>query len=237
MAAVLLSSIDTGEERRNVSAANRLLVVLAESSTSLEFIVKQAVIALVALACFARCAAADTWVFPPKLVTKNFEFGRSAFVLEVDGTKDQSFPPHTLLVRLDGELAAKYRNIGFDEIYASENNRFFVGLSNSGIPGTAFVVFDAQGNLLREEKHRFMPVAIYTSRSTTVDRTWYDADRPEVEFEIENGRLRGVLVNGSNGHRYDLLKRNLKFSRFSDPFSDASGPFDTASDPFDKSTK
>ena len=154
---------------------------------------------------------ADSWAYPPEVKIKSFEFGKSKLVLEIDGTRDQSFPPHTLLIFLDDQLMAKYRNVGFTDVYASDDKRYFVGLSNSGIPGTAFVIFDAEGNLIREEKHRFLPRGIHTEMSVTVLRAWYDEKKPTAEFVMDNGRLMGVLVQGSNGQRYDLLKGDLGF--------------------------
>ncbi|HEV2296835.1 MAG TPA: hypothetical protein VGR35_23545 [Tepidisphaeraceae bacterium] len=141
----------------------------------------------------------------------SFEFGESKLVLEIDGTKSQHYPPHTLSVYVGDELLAKYKNVGFDKVYASKDNKFFVGVSNGGIPGTAFVVFDAEGNLLREEKHRFLPRALYTSQSVTVIRVWYDRENPNVEFDVRDGRLLAVFIRGSNNQRYNLLERDLGF--------------------------
>jgi len=167
--------------------------------------------AFLVLSWLAATASADSWIFPKKLVTKNSEFGESKLVLEIDGTKDQAFPPHTLSVYGGGQLLAKYRNVGFHKVYASKDNKYFVGLSNSAIPGTAFVVFDAAGNLLREEKHDFLPHAMYTFRSITVLRVWFHEKNPDVEFDVQDGRLVGVFVRGSNNQKYNLLQRDLDF--------------------------
>jgi hypothetical protein len=152
----------------------------------------------------------DSWVFPDKLVKRSFDFGRTKVVLEVDGTKDRGFPPHILSVYADGALAAKYRKVGFEHLYVSKDKRYFVGLSNEGIPGTAFVIFDAEGNLLREVKHAHMPYGIYTDTSVTLIRKWFEAQRP-VKFKVEEGRLVGVLVWGTRVKQYDLLQADLGF--------------------------
>jgi len=154
-------------------------------------------------------AFADSWTYPPRVTSEKFLFGESRIVLEIDGTRNSGYPPHTLLIYRRGELVAKYKNVGFEKVYASADNRYFVGLSNWGIPGTAFVVFDAEGNLLREQKHRFLPDGVHTVRSVTVRRVWYDAEKPAVEFGVEAGRLVSVKVRGSNGQRYDLLAPDL----------------------------
>lgn len=185
---------------------------------------KRIALTLAAFSWFTSFTFGDSWFFAPKKVTKNSKFGDSKIVLEIDGTKDQQFPPHTLSIYRHGELVAKYPNVGFDQIFASPDNRFFVGLSNSGIPGTAFVVFDANGNLLREEKHRFLPAAIYTRRSLTIDRTWFDSDNPEVEFDVHEGHLRGIDVRGSGKRKFGLLEWDLGVGS-GDPFAGEDNPF------------
>ena len=154
-------------------------------------------------------AFADKWSFPPEVQKQTFEFGKSKLVIEIDGTRDRGFPPHTLSIHLNGELMAKYRNVGFSKVYASEDNRYFVGLSNDGIPGTAFIIFDAQGNLIREQKHRFLPHAMYTGWSVTRVREWFNEAHPAVEFKADTLGLGAVFVQGSNGQRYDLLRPDL----------------------------
>jgi hypothetical protein len=157
-------------------------------------------------------ALADSWVYPKEVTRKTYDFGKSRIVLEVDATRNWTYPDHTLFIYLDVELMARYRNVAFEQIHASKDNEYFVGLSNRGIPGTAFVIFDAKGNLIREEKHRFLPTAIYTSRSVTLSRVWFDSAKPEVEFKVEPNRLAGILVWGSNKQRYDLLRADLGFN-------------------------
>lgn len=180
--------------------------------TKVEVSMKRKLVLCVVGLCICTFVRADTWFFDNKLVTKPFKFGKSTIVLEVDGRKDRRRPPHTLSIHLDGALAAKYRNVGFEHLYASKDNRFIAGLSNEGIPGTAFVVFDAEGNLLREVKHEHMPYGIYTAHSVTIVRTWFESQRP-VEFKVgENGRLASVLVWGTRVKRYDLLEPDLGFA-------------------------
>ena len=69
-----------------------------------------------------------------------------------DARENTRWPLFELMIYKGDELQAKYRNIGFDKIFASEDNRYFLGVSNTGIPGTAFVIFDSDGKLLREVK-------------------------------------------------------------------------------------
>ena len=167
--------------------------------------------ALAVLLCVCGAARADSWSYAREVTNTTHEFGKSRIVLEVDATRNQSYPDHTLFIYLGGQLMAKYRNVGFDQIHASNDNEYFVGLSNSGIPGTAFVIFDARGNLIREQRHRFMPMGIYTTMSVTLRRVWLDLEKPEVEFKADKDRLLSLLVLGSNKQRYDLLRPDLGY--------------------------
>lgn len=159
----------------------------------------------------AVCAAqGDSWSYEPKLTETVHEFGESRFVLAVDARQKQGFPDHILSIYRDGKLMARYRNVGFDVIQPVERTEFFVGLSNRGIPGTAFVIFDAQGNLVREQKHRFMPEDVYTRQSVTLIREWYDRDNPGLEVAFVSNEL-AVLVRGSNGKQYNLMHPTLHY--------------------------
>jgi hypothetical protein len=172
---------------------------------------KRFAMVLAVIAADMGSATADSWSYSPTLQSTSYEFGNSRFVLEIDGRKDQAFPPHTLSIYLRGKLVAKYQNVAFDKIYASKDNRFFVGLSNGGIPGTAFVLFDSQGKLIREVKHRFLPKGIHTDGSVTLSRIWFNEKEPAVEFKAEGDYLEGVFVRGSSGQRYNLLEPDLGF--------------------------
>lgn len=171
--------------------------------------------AFAVIVCVWLCGLAfgDSVYFPPEVHRKTFDFGKSKIEVERDGKEKekQFYPPHALFIYLDGLLMAQYKNVGFTDIHPSHDNRYFVGLSNTGITPSAFVVFDADGNLLREVKHEHMPERIYTARSPTVFRWWFDREKPDVQFEVVRGRLSGVRVTGSNGQRYDLLAPDLGF--------------------------
>jgi hypothetical protein len=154
-------------------------------------------------------ALGDSWSFPKKVDRKVHEFGESRIVLQTDSTQNQSYPDFDLSVYLGDELVAKYGQVGFGQIFASKDNQYFVGLSNRGLPGTAFVIFDKKGRLIREEKHRFLDLRMYSTISVTLDRVWYDAKNPGVTFEVNKGRLDKVWVNGSKGGRLNLLDRHF----------------------------
>src|SRR5688572_26743637 len=110
---------------------------------------------LVGLAVLVCCPStgADVWApFPDELITKRFKFGDTVIVREIDGTKGGTAPPHYVTIYAGDTLVARYKNVGFEHLYASKDKRFFVGLSNTGLTKTAFVVFDREGHLIREVK-------------------------------------------------------------------------------------
>ncbi|MHC4166307.1 MAG: hypothetical protein ACYSWQ_05065 [Planctomycetota bacterium] len=154
---------------------------------------------------------ADTWATHVTMQTQEYKFGQTRIVVEYGGQQPGYglFEYHAIKIYLNEELMALYRNVGFKEIYASEDNQFFVGVSNSGIPGTAFIVFDNKGNLIREVKHGYLGNDLYTMMSVTIIREWYNKDKPEIKFDIQNNRLHDIEINGSNGLRYKLLRPHL----------------------------
>lgn len=166
---------------------------------------------------------ADSWAFEPKVTEKVYEFGESKIVLKVDATKDQQWPEHTLSIYLGDELMAQYKNVGFEQIFASPDNKYFLGVSNSGIPGTAFVIFDREGNLIREEKHNYMAMSIYTEISVTLVRTWYDSKNPGVEFVSDGDRLTKVLIRSHTNKTYNLLYRDREYRRFEEVEEEKNG--------------
>jgi len=164
---------------------------------------------------------ADSWSFEAKVTEKAYEFGDSKIVLKVDATQDQSWPAHTLSIYLGDELMARYKNVGFEQIFASPDNKYFLGVSNSGIPGTAFVIFDREGNLIREEKHNYMAMTIYTEISVTLGRKWYDPKNPGVEFVTDGRRLGKVLIRSHTNKTYNLLYRDREYRRLEEPTEEA----------------
>lgn len=149
-------------------------------------------------------AAAETWSFDPVVTTREYVFGDVRIVRAVDATEDTQYPEWTVGIFVGDELRAFYGGVSFDHIVASSDNRLFVGISNSGLPGTALVVFDRRGVLLTELEHD--PALFdYCEQSETLVRRWYDAAQPDLRLETgaSGGALRAT-VRGCAGNRIDL---------------------------------
>lgn len=156
---------------------------------------------IIMLAFFANHANADRWIFPPEIHKQEYTFGEVRIELIRDPSESRGWPLYELYIFNKGELQAKYRNIAFENIYASEDNRFFAGLSNHGVPGTAFVVFDYKGRLLREVKHHYSSLE-YILQSATIRRYWYNPEETKVDFIMRYGA--GTMLTEMIVKRKDL---------------------------------
>lgn len=148
----------------------------------------------------------ETWKYEKKSTNEIKSFGDIQLTLTTDAIRNQTFPEFTLKIHSKDTLQAQYRNIAYDDVFASADNTVFVGLSNDGLPGTAIVVFDNRGNLRLELKHRFTNF-IYCNLSGFRDRVWYDSENPNFEFVFDpSGKnLQDMFINDCNGKRISLF--------------------------------
>ena len=151
-------------------------------------------------------ALAETWQYENKSTDKVKTFGDSRLTLTTDATNNQTFPEFTLRIHSHDTLQAQYRNVAYDNVFASSDNSVFVGLSNDGLPGTAIIVFDKRGNLRLELKHRFTNFP-YCDFSGFRERVWYDNEKPNFEFKFDptGKNLQDMFVNDCNGKRISLF--------------------------------
>ena len=162
-------------------------------------------IALVALT-LCTGVRADSWRFPAELTTKTFSFGATKFVLTTDARANQRLPQYSVAVYADDKQLALYPGIAFEALYSSPNNEIFVGLSNTGLPGTAVVVFDASGAIRLLATHG-MAEFDYCDRSVTLVRTWYDAESPQLDFKLDAvDDTFGVYLRDCHGKRIELFR-------------------------------
>lgn len=133
---------------------------------------------------------------------KKHVYGDTSIILKVNpGETDFEI---SISVFNKEKLKAKFEGVSFERLFPSLKNDYFLGVSNSGIPGTAFVLFNKYGELLREVKHDFFDFIPYCHESIVIDRTWYNEENPDVEFVFADGKLRKVLITGCDGPRYNL---------------------------------
>jgi hypothetical protein len=154
----------------------------------------------------ASAATADKWKLDPEVKDTDYKFGEAKIMLHYDTTKDQYFPEYTLRIFQKDKPAAELAGVGFEHVYASPDNAFFVGVSNRGLIKDAYVIFDRQGKILKRQPHDPKKVS-YKSFSVTLIREWCDEKKPEAKFEVAGGVLRNVTINGADGKRVSLLDK------------------------------
>ena len=96
---------------------------------------------------------ADSWRWPSEVRREAQKFGSIEVVKTYDGKTKPGEPVWAVEVRKGGLLLAKFGGVTYERLFASPDNKLFVGLSNRGLPGTAVVIFGSNGNLLLEAKH------------------------------------------------------------------------------------
>jgi hypothetical protein len=150
-------------------------------------------------------AHADDWSLTPEVKNTPYQFGETRVVLHYDSMTNRQYPEYTLKVFRGKTLQAEHKGVGFEQVFAEKENRFFVGLSNRGLTRTAWVVFDQEGRIIREQRHDIVAMK-YCRSSITVVREWYDKEKPEVRFKVEGGKLKEVSVRDCQGKRLLLLE-------------------------------
>lgn len=160
---------------------------------------------------FIKNSSADTWAYAPVKKDRVETFGDTKITLTIDARKNRQYPDFIVTIYGKTELLAKYRGISFDKIFSSQDKKYFVGLSNSGLPGTAVVLFDQKGSLLLEVKHR-MATFDYCEETATLTRTWFDEKRPEVKFiaDEQYGGIKSISLRDCRGNTIDLMSTVLK---------------------------
>ena len=166
-----------------------------------------AISALLLLLAGAISAHADTWTYPSKREETQFKFGSIRIVKIYDGTRSRGDSGYVVDIYLKDDLKARYRGISFEHFAASKDNELFVGVSNSGAPGSAIIMFDSEGSLLGYVSHDYNRLH-YCMRSVSIVRAWYDSTNPEIRFEEQQwGKLRDITIRSCDGKRISI--RNL----------------------------
>jgi uncharacterized membrane protein len=190
---------------------------------------KKLLYSIILLLLLLTSAYADSFFLVPKKEDVQFRFGDTRILLRYDNTAlfrpawlDGLPIPESLTLKIfkQGKLVGKYFGMGFDEIYASQDNLFFLGISNSGLCQPAYIVLDCDGNILTYQRHSPDKIKYY-EKSITILRQWTAHDSQDVKFEVVGGKLRGVSVMDTSHSRISLDLR---------PLDDSSRPQNFAGD-------
>jgi hypothetical protein len=149
---------------------------------------------------------------------KSFAFGDIRIEQSFDSTKDPMSPDFTLQVYDKEKLLLQLGDAAFDTFHASPDGGAFVGLSNSGWPGTAVIIFDRRGRILLLAEHRSARFN-YCMETSTFLKQWYDAKDPKVTFphvDFSSDKEPGITVKDCRGKTVDLLDTVLEATKHGD---------------------
>lgn len=159
-------------------------------------------------ACLSLTAAApmaDTWSF--KSSEREFKLLQGIrVVVTTDASKSTQRPEFHLKIYEGQKLLAHYPGLAFEHIAGSPDGKFFVGLSNQGVPGTAAAVFTRNGSLRLLAIHGLAEFD-YCEKTVTLFRRWYDEKNPNVRFDGPTG---GITVRDCKGQQVPLLEITAK---------------------------
>jgi len=167
---------------------------------------KKRMVIFVGLWMAGSAALGDKWFLRPEVKDTKYQFGDTRIVLHYDSTQNQRYPTYKLSVYAKDELLGEYPDVGFEQVFASPDNAYFVGLSNDGLIKQAYVIFDSHGKILKIQPHDPLKVRYY-GFSVTLERQWYDQKKPQPEFRVVDGELKDISVHVRDGQRVSLLTK------------------------------
>jgi hypothetical protein len=138
---------------------------------------------------------------------KVFRFGNAVIRQTYDSRHDPMSPEMKLQVYVKGQLKLNLNDALFEQFFPSPDGEVIVGLSNSGWPGSAVLVFDARGRILLWSDHQSASFE-YCFMTPTFGREWYDAKDPQVRFPEGPGihGLNGITVKSCKGDIIGLVE-------------------------------
>jgi hypothetical protein len=95
---------------------------------------------IICLILWCTVAFSDEWDLKPEIKNTEFIFGNSRIVLHYDSTNYVPIPEYTLLIFKNEKNIAIYKDLGFKQLFASADNKYFLGVSNSGLVKYAYII-------------------------------------------------------------------------------------------------
>lgn len=164
------------------------------------------------LLAFSFPSHADSWQFPKQNSVDKFRFGDTLIERIVDSSENQQYPEFAVKIYKKNKLLAIYPGVSFTAIKPDKFNNTFIGLSNSGLPGTALFILQASGSMSVIANHSiFHP--FYCDESATVQRKWFDETNPDIRFIYEDeqsDRLQAITFRNCQGKVEDLTDAIFK---------------------------
>jgi len=179
---------------------------------------KKSLITLLLLAFATPSLAEMTWhkktnVIETKTATSSLEFGETTVTMDVTYSTSPLIKPKYILSMTKGdELLAKIPGVGVQVLKASADNSIIVGLSNSTAPGTAFVILNDKGELLREVKHISVAMDYCVYNKPLKKAIWFNPKAPNIKFEYaaDGKRVIDITISDCKGEQVSLPEVVLK---------------------------
>lgn len=150
-------------------------------------------------------ARADSWEFPAIVSKQKFLHGSVSTVVTRDATTNQKYPDYRLEVFNGDTRVALIPGVSFEQLFASSDNTIFVGVSNSGVPDTAVVIFTAKGEIRFLANHSLASFE-YCEKSVSIKREWYDSKNPSVKFVLTGPVAnQGIFIRDCKGREIELV--------------------------------
>jgi len=162
---------------------------------------------IVALLSIAFPAMSDTLSNKRTKNVQVFRFGSTLIRQTYDSRHNPGSPEMNLQVYVKGQLKLLLNDALFEQFFPSPDGEVIVGLSNSGWPGSAAIVFDTRGRILLLSDHQSANFD-YCFMTSTFGREWYDARDPQVRFPDGPGvlGLDGITVRSCKGNAIGLVE-------------------------------
>jgi len=136
-----------------------------------------------------------------------FQFGNIMIRQTYDSRRDPGSPEMKFQAYVDGELKLQLNDALFSQFFPSPDKEIIVGLSNTGWPGSAVIVFDKRGRILLWSDH-FSARFDYCFMSSTFGRVWYDEKDPQVRFSARPAfdNIYGITLKNCKGRTIGLVE-------------------------------
>jgi hypothetical protein len=154
-----------------------------------------------------------TNVIETKTASSYLEFGDVKVTMDVTYSTSPLIKPEYVLSMLKGEdLLAKIPGVGIQVAQGSIDNSVIVGLSNSSVPGTAFIILNKKGELLREVKHISVAFDYCFENREMKKAIWFDPKKPNIQFEYarDGETVTDVTIQNCKGEQVSLPEVVLK---------------------------
>jgi len=156
---------------------------------------------------YCLSTSADSWLPGLQDRDNTYKFGELECRLTVKEKRPKSgwtMPEGTFACKKNGAQVFEKQNLGADIVVASEDAKYILGISNSGLHHYAFWIVDLKGKVIAKMTHDSKEIK-YCHQSVTIFRTWFNSVAKPV-FVFRNGSLADITLISCNESQISLNK-------------------------------